>query len=112
MASPAATPRTIRARWTWNQGRDRLRAISCKIGASWGAIFRGRGLRPRMGRLRWLDPVVEPSVPAVANFLHYFVPGTLDCFWSAYVIVQLPSPNASAVIVQVAKAAPPASFRV
>jgi hypothetical protein len=39
---PAATPRTIRARWTWNQGSDRLQAMSCKIEASWEAIFRGR----------------------------------------------------------------------
>src|SRR5215207_7531938 len=78
MDSPAATPKTIRARWTWNQGSDRLPAISCKIGASWGAIRRGRGFRPRMGRLRRLDPVIESSVPTVPNFLHYFVPGTLE----------------------------------
>jgi hypothetical protein len=30
-----------------------------------------------MGRLRQLDPVIEPSVPTVPNFLHYFVPETL-----------------------------------
>jgi hypothetical protein len=30
-----------------------------------------------MGRLRLLDPVMESSLPAVPNFLHYFVPGTL-----------------------------------
>lgn len=30
-----------------------------------------------MGRLRWLDPVAGPSVATGANFLHYFVPGTL-----------------------------------
>jgi len=77
IGSPAATPRTIRARWTWNQGSDRLRAMSCKIEASWEAICRERGFRPRMGRLRCLDPVMESSLPTVPNFLHYFVPETL-----------------------------------
>ena len=84
MGSPAATPRTILALWIWYQGRERLRAISCKIGASWGTIRRERGFRPRMERLRLLDPVMKSIVPAAPNLLHYFVPGPLgrvDNIW-------------------------------
>src|SRR5208337_1414169 len=34
---------------------------------------RGRGLRPRMGRLQRFGREISPSLPAAPNFLHYLL---------------------------------------
>src|SRR5262249_60657780 len=46
---PPATARTIRARRTWNQGAQSVRASRRRGSSSSGAIRSGWGRRPRMG---------------------------------------------------------------
>jgi hypothetical protein len=40
-------------------------------------MLNGRGLRPRIGRFRELEPSTDSSISGSPNLLHYFVPGTL-----------------------------------
>src|SRR5262245_20805428 len=72
--SPAATAKTIRACWTWNQAKRRLPAMNSKIGASALERVSGRGFRPRISKPR-LGAIL--NITDDPNLLHDFVAASL-----------------------------------
>ena len=77
-ASVGSAPPRRRPRGSEPVGLDTKAVTGCErsVGGSGhraGAISRGRGFRPRMGRLQWLGREISPSLPAAPNFLHYFL---------------------------------------